>query len=219
MIELIKISKHYGNGDAKVNALKNIFLSIKEGEMIAIVGPSGSGKSTLLNILGCIDKQSSGKYILNRKEISNCSKNEIATLRGNFFGFILQYFALIDDYTVLENIKIPLDYSRISKKVKRDKILEISKKLNIEDKLNKYPYEISGGQCQRVAIARALINNPQVILADEPTGSLDQENSKIVMNILREINHFGKTIIIVTHDETVAKCCERRITIVDGSIV
>jgi putative ABC transport system ATP-binding protein len=212
------ITRFYGKNENRVNALRSINLSINAGELVAIIGPSGSGKTTLLNILGCLDSPNSGEYIIDKTDTSKLKPRELANIRNKKFGFIVQNFALLDDYTVYENIKIPLDYSNTKIKNKKQKIKEILKKLGIEDKLNKYPTELSGGQCQRVSIARALINNPEIILADEPTGALDREMGQQVIDIFKEINKENKTIIIVTHDANIAAQCDRIITIEDGSI-
>lgn len=218
LIELINIEKLYGMGDSKVEALRNVSLNIEKGEMIAIMGASGSGKSTLLNILGCLDKATRGSYKLDGKEVADLKKDKQAELRGSYFGFIVQYFALIDDYTVYENVKVPLDYTKISKKEKHKKILDELRVLGIENKKNRIPKELSGGQNQRVAIARALVNDPEVILADEPTGALDSKTGDEVLEIFKKINDKGKTVIIVTHDMNVAKKCKKIITLKDGEI-
>jgi putative ABC transport system ATP-binding protein len=212
------ITRFYGKNENRVDALRGIDLSINSGEFIAIIGPSGSGKTTLLNILGCLDSPNSGEYIIDKTDISKLTSKDLANLRNKKFGFIVQNFALLDDYTVYENIKIPLDYSKTKINNKKQEIKEILKKLGIEDKINKFPTELSGGQCQRVSIARALINNPDIILADEPTGALDKEMGQQVINIFKEINKENKTIIIVTHDANIASQCDRVITIEDGSI-
>jgi putative ABC transport system ATP-binding protein len=212
------ITRFYGKNENRVNALRSINLSINAGELVAIVGRSGSGKTTLLNILGCLDSPDSGEYLIDKIDTSKLKPRELANIRNKKFGFIVQNFALLDDYTVYENIKIPLDYSNTKIKNKKQKIKEILKTLGIEDKLNKYPTELSGGQCQRVSIARALINNPEIILADEPTGALDREMGQQVIDIFKEINKENKTIIIVTHDTNIAAQCDRIITIEDGSI-
>lgn len=219
LIQLKKIHKVYGKGEAKVEALKGIDLSIDKGEMIAIMGSSGSGKSTLLNILGCLDKGSDGEYYLKGEDISSFKHRKLAKLRNKTFGFIVQYFALLNELTVWENIKIPLEYSKTSKKESKERIIKILKMLGIEDKIKKHPNELSGGQNQRVAIARALANNPDIILADEPTGALDKKTGKEVMQIFKQLNEQGKTVIIVTHDENVAKECAKTIHIEDGVIV
>lgn len=218
LINMKSITRFYGKNENRVNALRSIDLSINEGELVAIIGPSGSGKTTLLNILGCLDSPNSGEYIIDKTDTRKLKPRELANMRNAKFGFIVQNFALLDDYTVYENIKIPLDYGNTKIKNKKQKIKEILKKLGIEDKLNKYPTELSGGQCQRVSIARALINNPEIILADEPTGALDKEMGQQVIDIFKEINKENKTIIIVTHDTNIASQCDRIITIEDGSI-
>lgn len=220
LIELRNISKTYGNGENKVEALKNISLTINKGEMLSIVGTSGSGKSTLLNILGCLDRPSLGEYYINNELIINLKDSALSRLRNKTFGFVVQYFALLEDYTVEQNIIIPLEYTKIKikKKDRKKEIKKLTSLLKIDDKLKKYPKELSGGQCQRVAIARALINEPSVILADEPTGALDRKTSEEVMEIFRELNRNGKTIIIVTHDENISKKCDRIIKIEDGMV-
>lgn len=217
LIELRDIRKVYGTGDGAVNALNGISLCIEKGDMLAIMGTSGSGKSTLLNIIGCLDKSTSGEYFFDRQDVKRY-KN-ISMLRNKGFGFIVQYFALIDDYSIYENVVVPLEYTKISRKAKKEKILKMLKSLGIEDKIDKTPKELSGGQCQRVAIARALINDPDVILADEPTGALDKKTSSEIMKILKELNNQGKTIIIVTHDENIAKQCNTIIKLEDGMLI
>ncbi|WP_242142785.1 MULTISPECIES: ABC transporter ATP-binding protein [unclassified Bacillus cereus group] len=218
LIKLENIYKEYGAEENKVQALQNISIDINKGEMVAVMGSSGSGKSTLLNIIGGLDKKTSGNYYLNGKNISELNNRELASLRNNYFGFVVQHFALIEDYNVYQNIKVPLDYSKYSKKDKDEKINKILKQLGINSQIKKLPYQLSGGQNQRVSIARALINDPEVILADEPTGSLDKKTGQEVMNLLKNINEDGKTIIIVTHDDNVANMCERIIKIEDGTI-
>lgn len=218
LLQLNNIKKIFGNDDNKVIAINNISLNVNEGELIAIVGPSGSGKSTLLNILGLLDQPTEGNYLINGQDVSKIKDRKLAKIRNSFFGFVVQNFALIDDYTVFQNIKIPLDYNKISSKEKKVRIDEILNKMNIIDKKDKLPNQLSGGQNQRVAIARALVNNPQVILADEPTGALDKKTSQDIMNLFLELNKEGQTIIIITHDEKIAKQCKRVITIEDGMI-
>lgn len=218
LINLKGIIREYGSGENIVHALRGVDLSINSGELIAIMGPSGSGKTTLLNILGCLDSPNLGEYILNGINITKLKQKDLASIRNSKFGFVVQSFALVDDYTIYENIKIPLDYNSNKVKNKKLKIKEILKMLSIEEKINKYPTELSGGQCQRVAIARALVNNPDIILADEPTGALDKEIGEQVMGIFKEINKSGKTVIIVTHDLNIASQCSRIINIEDGKI-
>lgn len=218
IIELTNLSRIYGKDTNKVEALKNINLNINAGEMIAIVGPSGSGKSTLLNIIGLLDKETNGEYKCFGKDMNNISKKEMARYRNKNFGFVVQSFALLNNYTVFENIRIPLEYSGCSKKEVVIRINEISKKLKIDDLLKKTPNKLSGGQCQRIAIARAMVNKPKVILADEPTGSLDSKNGQNVIDIFKEINKEGTTVIIVTHDLAIANQCDKIIKLHDGEI-
>lgn len=218
-IRLKSIVREYGAKENIVNALNGIDLSIDKGELIAIMGPSGSGKSTLLNIIGCLDVPNSGDYFLEDIDIIKLNKKQLANIRNSKLGFVVQTFALLEDYTVFENVKIPLDYNSVKVKNKKSKIKEVLKQLNIEEKINKYPTELSGGQCQRVAIARALVNNPDIILADEPTGALDKELGQQVMDIFKEINKGGTTIIIVTHDINIASQCNRILNISDGKLI
>ena len=218
LIELKNICRFYGKDDAQTKAINNVSLSINSGEMVAIMGTSGSGKSTLLNIIGCLDEKTSGEYYFNGKSIDEYKRNYIDALRNSAFGFVVQYFALIDSYSVYENVEIPLVYNKTRVSNKKEIIKSTLSKLGIEHKIHKHPNELSGGQCQRVAIARAIVNNPTVILADEPTGALDKTTGEDVMNILKDLNQDGKTIIIVTHDINVANRCERIISLSDGTI-
>lgn len=216
LIEMKNVFKTYGVGDGSKEALKDINLKIDEGELVAIVGKSGSGKSTLLNIMGCIDKVTEGEYIIEGKNTKDFDEKKLARGRNRLIGFVLQYFGLINSYTVYENVELPLIYAK--EKKSREKVLNMLEKLSISSEKDKLPSELSGGQNQRVAIGRALINNPKIILADEPTGALDKETSFQVMDILLKLNGEGKTIIIVTHDEEIAKKCKRIIKIEDGMI-
>lgn len=216
MLELKNICKTFGKDNSKVEALKDISLCIKAGEMVAIMGSSGSGKSTLLNIIGTLENYTKGTYIIDGKDVSKLKTKQLARLRNKKFGFIVQNFALIKDFTVYENVEIPLVYGK--KKQRKEKIINILKSLGIDDKVKFKPKQLSGGQCQRVAIARALVNDADIILADEPTGALDKNNGKEVMEILKKLNKKGKTIIIVTHDIDIANECERIIKIEDGKL-
>lgn len=218
-IRLKNVNKVFGNSSTKVQALKDINLDISKGEFISIMGTSGSGKTTLLNIIGCLDNISSGSYLLDEQDVSSFSNKKLASIRNKIFGFVVQYFGLIDDYTVYENVQIPLEYSRVSKKNRKILIRSILEKLKVIEKINSTPKELSGGQNQRVAIARALVNNPEVILADEPTGALDKKTGQDIMNIFKQLNNSGKTIIIVTHDEFIASQCNRIIKIEDGKLL
>lgn len=219
MIKINGLSKIYKNGDVSTYALNDINLKIDKGEMVAIMGPSGSGKSTLLNILGLIDKPTKGKYIFNNENILKIRGVKLARFRGDNIGFVFQYFALLNDYTVYDNVTLPLVYKKNSYKGKRSLAKNLLKQMGMEEHISKNVSQLSGGQQQRVSIARALIGEPSLILADEPTGALDQKTGMDIMDILKEINGEGKTIIIVTHDINVAKRCERIINIVDGKIV
>lgn len=218
LIELRNISKIYGCGDGKVEALKDISIAIDRGEMASIMGPSGSGKSTLINIIGCLDTPTSGQYYINNQMVNNLRDKKLAKLRNKTCGFIVQYFALLEDYNVQENVLLPLEYTKMKRKDKYQRVKDLLKELNVEEKIDKYPKELSGGQCQRIAIARALANDPDIILADEPTGALDSKTGQEVMRIFKELNNNGKTIVIITHDINIAKMCDRIINIEDGLI-
>lgn len=216
MLTLKKVCKTYGKKESEFYALNNIEMEIKQGELIAVVGPSGSGKSTLLNVLGCLDSPTSGQYCLNGEKINEKSARELAGIRNSVFGFVVQDFALINDYTVKQNVEIPLLYNKNRGNERSvDRVLE---QLGILDKKKTLANKLSGGQRQRVAVARALVNNPQVILADEPTGSLDQKTGQEVMDILLKLHQNGKTVVIITHDKNIALQCERQILLVDGMI-
>jgi putative ABC transport system ATP-binding protein len=219
MIKLENITKIYN--EKKKNeliVLNKIDLEIKKGSMIAIVGPSGSGKSTLLNIIGCMDKPSGGTYLLNNESVVSLNQSKMGKIRNQYFGFVVQDFALIENYTVFKNVEIPIQYSR-NRSNKKKRILDVLEKLEIADKINEYAYQLSGGQRQRVAIARALINNPEIILADEPTGALDQRTGNQVLSIFKSIHKSeGKTIVMVTHNMEIAKECDQIIQLVDGKI-
>ena len=217
-IILKNVIKKYGKGQAEFNALNGISLKIEDGEMLAIMGQSGSGKSTLLNILGFIDKASLGEYYFNGENVSDLDEYELAEYRNKKIGFVFQYFALLNDYTVYENIELPLLKRKLSKKERKTIIEEYLNKFGILDQRNKRPQEISGGQQQRTAIIRALVTNPSYILADEPTGALDKKTGESIMEMLKEINIAGKTIIIVTHDSNIASLCDRIVNIEDGKL-
>ena len=218
MIELIDGGKIYGKGSSRVFALNGLSLQIQKGELVALMGPSGSGKSTLLNIIGCIDQLTSGSYLLDGTDIQNFSHMRLAQLRNKRFGFVLQDFGLIDHWTVSKNVEIPLSYAKPSDKKPKERIEQVLNQLQIADKKSELAYRLSGGQKQRVAIARAIVNDPQIILADEPTGALDQKTGREVLNLLQKIHQAGKTVIIVTHDPSVAGACNRVIQIVDGKM-
>ena len=212
------LSKTYGNGENLVKAIDDVNLKIEKGEFIAIVGPSGSGKSTLLHLLGGVDNPSSGKIFIEGNDISKYSSKELALFRRRKVGLIYQFYNLIPNLTVRHNIELPLKLDK--RKINDEALLDIVRKLGIEDKLDSFPSELSGGQQQRVAIARSLIYSPSLVLADEPTGNLDRENSREIIEILKYFNRTLKqTIIVITHDESIALEAERVITIVDGKVV
>lgn len=216
MIEFINISKKFKYKKSEIKALDSVSLKIDKNEMVAIMGPSGSGKTTLLNIVGGILKQSSGEYLFNNESVLG-DESTMAKFRSDNVGFILQHFALIKNRNIFYNIALPLKYKDIEKKEIKEKVLAVADTLGISSKLEMYPHMLSGGECQRVAIARAVISNPNVILADEPTNSLDNDNKYEVLDILKELNQKGITIIIATHDDTVAEICDRKIYIKNGN--
>lgn len=223
MSELIKVnglSKIYNKKQAtELIALNNVDLSIEKGEFIAIVGRSGAGKSTLMNILGLLDKASSGEYFLEKNNISKMNDIQLSKIRANQIGYVLQDFGLIESESVYTNVKIPLVFSKFENKLIDKRIKETLSILNIEDLEKKKVSKLSGGQKQRVAIARAIVNHPKIIFADEPTGSLDTYNSEIILSTLTSLNNQGITVVIITHDLAIAKKCKRVITVEDGKIV
>jgi putative ABC transport system ATP-binding protein len=218
IIELNNISKSYKGKGYEVHALKSVNLKVEQGEILGIMGTSGCGKTTLLNILGCLDTSSTGTYLLKGRDITSYSSKEKATLRNKCFGFVLQDFALLNYYTVESNIELPMIYGKVKKSVRRQRVHELLELLDIGEKAKHYPDVLSGGQKQRVAIARALSLDAEIILMDEPTGSLDFKNTESLMSMISEINSINKTIIIVTHDNDVAKYCNRVLHIHDGII-
>lgn len=218
MITLKNITRIYNQNIDETKALDQVSLTINEGELIAIMGPSGSGKSTLLNIIGCMDRATSGEIYYNQNNISEFKSREIQKFRKEKIGFIFQHFALMDYYTAYENVELPLLAKNVRRKKRKEMIMKQMKELDILDVVNKIPSKMSGGQQQRVAIARALVSGCEIILADEPTGALDQKNGQEVLSILKKINDEGKTVIIVTHDEKVAQKTDRIIYICDGKV-
>lgn len=220
MIDLKNINKeYYLTEENSVKALTDINLKIEKQEFVSIIGKSGSGKSTLLNIISCMDSNFTGDYTLMNEKINNKNRKELATIRNKNFGFIFQNFNLLPKLTAYENIEIPLIYKRVPRKKRKEIIISIAKELEIEDRLYHKPRELSGGEQQRVAIARALVTNPEIILADEPTGALDVKTGKQILDILSNLNKNGKTVIIVTHDLELSKKAKRIVTLSDGKII
>ena len=219
MIELNNITKIYKMGKTEVVALNGVSLCIKQGEMVSIIGPSGSGKSTLMNIIGCLDKPTSGEYRLEGVEVSKLSDNKLAEIRNKRLGFVFQSFNLIDELTVYENVELPLLYLGTSGSDRKKMVEEILERMQIMARRNHFPQQLSGGQQQRVAVARAIITKPKVILADEPTGNLDSKHGDEVMELLRQLNEEGTTIVMVTHSPAYAEHAQRVIHLFDGHIV
>lgn len=218
IISLSNIAKHYKVGTEIVKALRSISLTIYKNEYVALMGPSGSGKSTLMNILGCLDTPTSGTYILNKHDVSKLDDNSLAEIRNKEIGFVFQTFNLLPRSTALENVMLPLIYAGMNK---ADRILKAEKSLagvKLSDRITHKPNELSGGQRQRVAVARALVNDPSIILADEPTGNLDSKTSVEIMGLFEEIHKKGNTIIVVTHEEDIARHAHRIIRLIDGEI-
>ena len=221
MSEIIKtteIARKYVMGAETIHALKSISISIKKGEYVAFMGPSGSGKSTLMNIIGCLDTPSSGTYILNNHDVSDLDEDELAEIRNKEIGFVFQTFNLLPRSTALENVALPLVYAGMGKSDREERAFEVLKGVGLEERAKHKPNELSGGQRQRVAIARALVNNPSIILADEPTGNLDTKTSYDIMELFEQLHEQGNTIIMVTHEEDIAQYAHRIIRLRDGLI-
>lgn len=218
ILQLEQIRKSYYLGKQELPVLKGITLDIFKNEYVALMGPSGSGKSTLMNILGCLDSPTSGKYVLNGSDVSHMEDNDLALVRNKEIGFVFQQFNLLPRLTAAENVALPLVYAGIGKKERNEKASEVLHRVRLEDRMHHKPNELSGGQCQRVAIARALINNPAIILADEPTGNLDSITSHEIMEILGKIHADGNTVILVTHEEDISLFAHRVIRLRDGVI-
>ena len=219
IITVDNINKTYKNGSLELQVLKNISFKVDKGEFLAIMGSSGSGKSTMMNILGCLDNQYEGRYILDGIDISKSTENELSEIRNKKIGFIFQSFNLLPRLTALENVELPLVYSSIPKEERHKRANELLEMVGLKDRTHHRPNELSGGQRQRVAIARALVNNPSIILADEPTGNLDSKSEGEIIEILKKLNQMGKTIVIVTHEPNIGEIAERKIVFKDGEII
>lgn len=219
MITLSNVSKNYKLDGLEVNALTNVSLTIKEKEFVAIMGPSGSGKSTLMHLIGALDTPSSGKVVIDGSDIGKLSEEKLARLRNQTIGFVFQQFNLLPKTTALNNVILPLLYSGQGARERKEKALEMLRKVGLEDRVNHFSNQLSGGQQQRVAIARAIVTNPKIILADEPTGNLDSRSSLEIMNLFKKLNKEGKTVILITHEHDIAKFAKRIIRIKDGTII
>ena len=217
-IDLRNINKTYRNGDQELKVLKNINLTVEEGEFVAIMGPSGSGKSTLMNIIGVLDRPSTGEYFLENEDVANLGDKKLAKVRNNQIGFVFQQFFLLSKLNALQNVELPLIYAGVSQGSRKNLAKQYLEKVDLGTRMTHLPSELSGGQKQRVAIARALVNNPSIILADEPTGALDTKTGEQIMELLTELNAEGKTIIMVTHEPEIAAYAKRQIVIRDGVI-
>lgn len=218
VIQLRDLRKSYYLGKQELPVLKGINLDIMRNEFVALMGPSGSGKSTLMNILGCLDTLTSGKYILNGKDVSGLNDNDLAEIRNQEIGFVFQQFNLLPRLSALENVALPLIYAGVPKKERNERAMEMLGKVNLADRHHHKSNELSGGQIQRVAIARALVNNPSIILADEPTGNLDTKTSYEIMKLIEDIHSLGNTVVLVTHEEDIAGHAQRIVRLRDGVV-
>lgn len=216
LLEMTDIVKRYYTGGEEQTVLKHVNFTVEKGEFVSILGPSGSGKSTMMNIIGCLDVPNSGKYILNGQEISELNQVELARIRNKEIGFIFQSFQLLKRSTILENVELPLIYSKVPEKERKRRAMELLDRMGLGNKLDFYPNQLSGGQQQRVAISRAIVTQPSILLADEPTGALDQKTGKQVMELFQELNNEGRTIIMITHDKHIATYSNRIVKILDG---
>lgn len=218
IISIKNISKEYIMGREKIFALKDVSININKNEYVALMGPSGSGKSTLMNILGCLDSPTGGQYVLNGTNVSRMTDDELAHVRNKEIGFVFQTFNLLPRLSALENVALPMVYAGLNKQNRTTRAEQVMDMVGLKDRMHHKPNELSGGQRQRVAIARALVNNPSIILADEPTGNLDTKTSYEIMNIFEEINSKGNTVILVTHEEDIAKHAKRIVRLRDGLV-
>lgn len=219
IIELSNIFKSYQNGKLEVPVLKDITLQIEKGEYVAIMGASGSGKSTLMNIIGCLDRPTKGKYLFEGDNIFDCNDKALSDLRLNKIGFVFQSFHLLPGQNAISNVMLPLQYAGVPKKERRNIAAKALEKVGLSDRMNFKPNQLSGGQCQRVAIARAMVNNPDILLADEPTGALDSKSGEQIMELFSELNNEGVTVVMITHEAEIANHARRIIHIKDGQII
>ena len=218
ILQLNHVYKDYTRGKTEVPVLKDICLEVEKGEYLAIMGPSGSGKTTLMNLIGCLDVPTKGEYILDGRKINDLDDNALADIRNRYIGFVFQNFYLLPKMTALDNVALPLLYAGVSQKERRERAAEALKAVGLEERMNFLPNQLSGGQCQRVAIARAMVGNPQLLLADEPTGALDTASGNQIMDIFRELSGKGMTIIMITHEPSIAACANKTYHILDGEL-
>ena len=218
LIDIRDITKVYEMGEEKVHALSGVTLGVERGEYAAIMGPSGSGKSTLMNLIGCLDTPTSGSYVLNGREVARMTDDELAAIRNQEIGFVFQTFNLLPRTTALQQVELPLVYSGLSRRERRERAARALEAVGLADRMNHHPNEMSGGQRQRVAIARALVNNPSILLADEPTGNLDSQTGAEIMTLFDDLNARGNTIVLVTHEEDIAAHARRIVRLLDGKV-
>lgn len=218
IIELLHIYKSYQQDQLVIPVLKDINFSVDEGEYVAIMGPSGSGKTTLMNIIGCLDVPTSGTFLFEGEDVGRCSEKDLTRMRRYQIGFVFQSFHLMPHETALENVALPLIYAGVKKSRRRELAMEALERVGLSDRMEFLPTQLSGGQKQRVAIARAMVNHPRVLLADEPTGALDSQSGKQIMELFGKLNREGVTVVMITHDEKIASCADRMVRILDGEI-
>ena len=218
ILKLTDICKDYQQGKEPVRVLKNICLTVEKGDYLAIMGPSGSGKTTLMNIIGCLDVPTSGSYELDGKNLKDLSDDDLAEIRNKHIGFVFQHFHLLPKMTALDNVALPLLYADVSLKERRERAAEALKAVGLEERMEFYPNQLSGGQCQRVAIARAMVGKPDLLLADEPTGALDTKSGNQIMEIFRQLSAGGMTIVMITHEPSIAQCADKTYRILDGEL-
>ena len=218
ILKLTDICKDYQQGREPVRVLKNICMTVEKGDYLAIMGPSGSGKTTLMNIIGCLDVPTSGSYELDGRNLKDLSDDDLADIRNRHIGFVFQHFHLLPKMTALDNVALPLLYADIPLKERRERAAEALKAVGLEERMDFYPNQLSGGQCQRVAIARAMVGKPDLLLADEPTGALDTKSGNQIMEIFRQLSSEGMTIVMITHEPAIARCADKTYRILDGEL-
>ena len=219
ILKLTDICKDYQQGKEPVRVLKNICMTVEKGDYLAIMGPSGSGKTTLMNIIGCLDVPTSGTYELDGKNLKDLSDDDLADIRNRHIGFVFQHFHLLPKMTALDNVALPLLYADIPLKERRERAADALRSVGLEERMDFYPNQLSGGQCQRVAIARAMVGKPDLLLADEPTGALDTKSGNQIMEIFRQLSSEGMTIVMITHEPSIADCADKTYRILDGELL